>query len=82
MPDFGRMFLKLKYTDIIPKHLYPMLNGYGDNDERKVWSSCGYTYSTWFAWRITVHCACPSFSLQPAQAYKRCDCTCKVLGTL
>jgi len=31
---------------------------------------------------LPVHCACPSFSLQPAQAHSRCDCTCKVLGTL
>ena len=39
VPDFGRMFLKLKYTDITKKHLYPKLNGYGDNGERslKVW---------------------------------------------
>ena len=44
VPDFGRMFLELKYTDITQK-----LNGYGDNGERKVWSSCGSTYSTWFA---------------------------------
>jgi hypothetical protein len=29
-----------------PKHLYPKLNGYGDNDQRKVWSSCGSTYCT------------------------------------
>ena len=49
VPDFGRMFLKLKYTDLTPKHLYPKLNGYGDNGERKVWSSCGSTYRTWFA---------------------------------
>ena len=26
-----------------PKHLYPKLNGYGDNGERRVWSSCGST---------------------------------------
>jgi hypothetical protein len=26
-----------------PEHLYPKLNGYGDNDQRKVWSSCGST---------------------------------------
>jgi len=26
-----------------PKHLYPKLNGYGDNDQRKVRSSCGST---------------------------------------
>ena len=23
-----------------PKHLYPELNGYGDNGQRKVWTSC------------------------------------------
>jgi hypothetical protein len=27
-----------------PKHLYPKLNGYGDNGQRKVWASCGSTY--------------------------------------
>ena len=39
VPDFGRMFHKLKYTDITPEHLYPKLNGYGDNGERslEVW---------------------------------------------
>jgi len=49
VPDFGRMFLKLKYTDITKKHLYPKLNVYGDKGERKDWSSCGSTYCTWFA---------------------------------
>jgi len=29
-----------------PKHLYPKLNGYGDNGVRIVWSSCGSTYCT------------------------------------
>ena len=29
-----------------PKHLYPKLNGYGDNGQRKLWSSCGSTYCT------------------------------------
>ena len=29
-----------------PKHLYPKLNGYGDNGQRKVWSSCGSTHCT------------------------------------
>ena len=23
-----------------PKHLYPKLNGYGDNGQREVWTSC------------------------------------------
>jgi len=49
--DFGRMFLKLKYTDITKNTYtpYPKLNGYGDNGERNVWSSCCSTYCTWFA---------------------------------
>ena len=36
VPDLGRVFLKLKYTDITQKHLYPKLNGYRDNDERNL----------------------------------------------
>jgi hypothetical protein len=28
------------------KHLYPKLNGYWDNGQRKVWFSCGSTYCT------------------------------------
>ena len=36
MPHFGRMFLTLKYTDLTKKHLYPKLNGYGDNGERSL----------------------------------------------
>jgi hypothetical protein len=27
-----------------PKHLYPKLNGYGDNSQRKVGASCGSKY--------------------------------------
>ena len=29
-----------------PKHLWPKLNGYGDNGQRKVWSSGGSTHCT------------------------------------
>ena len=29
-----------------PKHLCPKLNGYGDNGQRKMWSSCGSTHCT------------------------------------
>ena len=29
-----------------PKHLYPKLNGYGDNGQRKVWISCISAYCT------------------------------------
>jgi hypothetical protein len=27
-----------------PKHLYPKLNGYGDNSQRRVGASCGSKY--------------------------------------
>ena len=52
-----------------PKHLSPKLNGYGDNGEGKVWSSCGSTYCTCFAccYPYTVHVH-PSDS-QPSQAH-------------
>jgi len=29
-----------------PKHLCPKLNGYGDNGQRKVWTSCISAYCT------------------------------------
>ena len=41
------------------KHLYPKLNGYGDNGQRKVRSSCGSTYCTCSADALHAHCACP-----------------------
>ena len=40
-----------------PKHLYPKLNGYGDNGQRKMWSSCGFhvMYLASCAQRVTRH---------------------------
>ena len=32
-PDFGRVFLMLNYTEKPQKHLYPKLNGLGDNGQ-------------------------------------------------
>jgi len=29
-----------------PKHLFQKLNGYGDNGQKKAWSSCGSTHCT------------------------------------
>ena len=48
-----------------PKHLCPKLNGYGDKGTRKVWSFCGSTYCTWFAWRNThtLRIVCPCLQL-------------------
>jgi hypothetical protein len=37
-----------------PKHLYPKLNGYGDNDQRKMWSSCGSKYCNLHSWKIKI----------------------------
>jgi len=82
VPDFGRMFLKLKYTDIT-RNTY--IRSWTVT-EIKAREKCGHLAVP----RVVpgsrdvlpVHCACPSFSLQRAQARSRCDCTCKVLGTL
>ena len=52
-----------------PKHLYPKLNGYGDNGQRKVRASCGSKYCnmqadtscnrlTSLRVECSVHCAC------------------------
>jgi len=41
----GHNFGSVPYVKIYrynPKHLYPKLDGYGDNGQRKVWSSCGF----------------------------------------
>ena len=38
-----------------PKHLYPKLNGYGDNGQGKVRSSCGSTYCTCSADALRVY---------------------------
>ena len=39
VPDFGRVFLTLKYNDITQNTYNPKLNGYGDNGQRsmKLW---------------------------------------------
>ena len=46
VPDFGRMFLTLKYTDITQDtYVYTKLNGYGDNGEIILkYNSC-YTHT-------------------------------------
>jgi hypothetical protein len=36
-----------------PKHLYPKLNVYGDNGQRKVTASCGSKYCNLHSWRVT-----------------------------
>ena len=70
--EYARLRENVPYVKVHrnnPKHLYPKLNGYGDNGERKVWSSCGSTYCTCFAccYPYTAHVR-PSVS-QPSQAH-------------
>jgi len=36
-----------------PKHVYPKLNGYGDNGQRKVGVSCGSKYCNLHSWCVT-----------------------------
>ena len=45
-----------------PKHLYPKLNGYGDDGQRKVWSSGGSTHCTLSA--DSVPHVCPRLPYQ------------------
>jgi len=50
--EYSRLREGVPYVKVYrynPKHLCPKLNGYGDNGARKVWSTCGSTYCTWFA---------------------------------
>jgi hypothetical protein len=42
-----------------PKHLYPKLNGYGDNGHRKVWCSLQFHAPYLVRDVIAVHCSCP-----------------------
>ena len=47
--ECARLWENVSYVKVHrynPKHLYPKLNGYGYNGQRKVWSSCGSTYYT------------------------------------
>jgi len=82
VPDIGRMFLKLKYTDIT-KNTYirswrvTKIMGREKCGLLAVLRTIPDSHDV-----LLVHCACPSFSLHSAQARSRWDCTSKVFGTL
>jgi len=72
-----------------PKHLYPKLNGYGDNGQRKVWSSGGFTHCTLSADGLShvsprLPCQITEIPLTLLRQYSTmADCiSCIVLGTL
>ena len=82
VPDFGKMFLKLKYTDLT-KNTYIRSWTVTEIMARE---KCGLLAvpRTVPGSRdvLPIHCICLSFSLQPAQARSCCDCTCTVLRNL
>ena len=67
VPDFRRMFLMLKYTDIT-QNTYIQSWMVTEIMARENWSSCGSTYCTCSADALLVHCAYPSLSVE------RCYC--------
>ena len=47
--EWTKLWESIPYVELYrynPKHLYPKLNGYGDNGQRKVWTSCISAYCT------------------------------------
>ena len=81
-PDFGKMFLKLKYTDLT-KNTYIRSWTVTEIMAREKCSLLAVPRTVPGSRDVLpVHCTCPSFSLQPAQAHSRCDCTCTVPWTL
>ena len=78
VPDFGRMFLKLKYTDITKN---TCIRSWTDT-EIKAREKCGLLAV--YLVRVTYYpyAAHVRPCLQSAQARSHCDCSCKVLGIL
>jgi hypothetical protein len=60
-----------------PKHLCPKLSGYGDNGQRKVWSSAGSTHCT-YQLRSLSCCPCVRCSVTAHSSRKRSPFLCHV----
>jgi len=73
VPDFGRMFLKLKYTDITQNtHIQSWM--VTEIMVREKYGLLAVPRTVPVSHDVSpIHCACPSFSLQPGQAHLRCD---------
>jgi len=79
VPDFRRMFLKLKYTDIaqntyIRSWTITEIMAIEKCDLLAVPRTVPVSRDV-----LPLHCACPSFSLQPGQVHSRCDLVSKVV---
>ena len=69
--ECARLWESVPYVKVYrynPKHLYPKLNGYGDNGQRKLWTSCGSTYCTCPAGQVQY-----AFSQRPALLVQLCS---------
>jgi hypothetical protein len=60
-----------------PKHLYPKLNGYGDNGQRKVWSSSGSMHCSYQLTHLINVCPWMWYGIMSLLAS---DVSCIVLG--
>jgi len=65
-----------------PKHLYPKLNGYGDNGQRKLWSSCGSTHCTCQLTILSISVLIPECAVSNVTSSLCVHVSCIVLGTL
>jgi hypothetical protein len=78
--DFTKFVSRWQFKAYIyrynPKHLYPKLNGYGDNGQRKVWSSLGFhsLYLTADTLSLSSHWVC--FHIPPTQLTLAVLCIC------
>jgi len=81
VPDFKRMFLKLKYTDIT-KNTYIRSWTVTEIKARKKCGLLAVPRTVPGSCDVLPYTAHVRPCLQPAQARLRCDCTCKVLGNL
>ena len=57
--ECARLRESVRYVKVYrynPKHLYPKLNGYGDNGQRKVGASCGSKYCNLHSRCVTRGC--------------------------
>jgi hypothetical protein len=83
--ECAKLWESVPYVNVYrynPKHLYPKLNGYGDNSQRNVGASCGSKYCNPHSWpsRDTAHvletdsrieqCACVYQNAQSAKFYQ------------
>ena len=74
--EYARLREGVPYVKVYrynPKHLCPKLNGYGDNGQRKVWSSGGSTHCTCQLTSLIDVCPCVWCRIQLTLAVQLCS---------